>query len=233
MPRPILRSGTGALDRAAATLAAGGVVGLPTDTVYGLAARASDPRAVAALFALKRRPTDVAVPVLVGGWDQVAEVAGTLGPAASLLADRHWPGPLTLVVPRATRFDADLGGPGSARGTVGIRWPDHDLVESLCRRVGPLAVTSANLHGSPPGTTAAAVADAFSASDGLDVVVDGGPCDGVPSTVIECRGWSARCLRRGAVAWTSPAAAREVSDAGREPTGSWIDLGPVPPEGRG
>ena len=190
-----------ALRRAAAALADGDVVAVPTDTVYGLAADPSQPEAVARLFALKGRPDDVPLPVLVAGPEQVVLLAAELEPAAAALADRFWPGPLTLVVPRRPGFTVDLGGPPAARQTVGIRRPDHPVVVALCELLGPLAVTSANLHGAPPATTAAEVAAVFAGSDQPAIVLDGGTCGGAPSTVVECRGPASRCLREGALAW--------------------------------
>ena len=151
----------GSLARAAKELRAGAVVAVPTDTVYGLAADLSQPQAVAQLFTLKERPAEVALPVLVDGLEQVSALAGPLDGAAEDLAERYWPGPLTLVVRRRRTFTTDLGGPSSARRTVGIRWPDHGAVRSLCRELGPLAVTSANRHGAPPAATAREVADRF------------------------------------------------------------------------
>ncbi len=190
-----------AVSIAAAALAQGSVVAVPTDTVYGLAADPSLPEAVSRLFALKDRPTDVPLPVLVGSRDQVDQVAQPLDSAARHLADRFWPGPLTLVVPRRANFTADLGGPLSARQTVGIRLPDHPLMRALCHQVGPLAVTSANPHGAPPATSAHQVVTEFQRADGLVLVIDGGVCDGTPSTVVECRGPASRCLRDGAIPW--------------------------------
>ncbi len=190
-----------ALRRAAAALADGAVVAVPTDTVYGLAADPSQPEAVARLFALKGRPDDVPLPVLVAGPEQVAMLAGELETAAAALAARFWPGPLTLVVPRRPEFIVDLGGPPAAAQTVGVRRPDHPVVVALCELLGPLAVTSANLHGARPATTAAEVVAVFAGSDQPEVVLDGGTCDGTPSTVVECRGPASRCLREGALAW--------------------------------
>ena len=188
-----------AVSAAADALVSGWIVALPTDTVYGLAVDPTQPEAVAALFGLKERPADVALPILVGSRHQVEQVAAQLELAASQLADRFWPGPLTLVVPRRSVFVVDLGGPPSARLTVGVRWPDHPLVAELCARIGPLAVTSANRHGQPPATTAAQVAGVFPHAEDLKVIIDGGTCDGVPSTVLECRGPASRGLREGAI----------------------------------
>jgi tRNA threonylcarbamoyl adenosine modification protein (Sua5/YciO/YrdC/YwlC family) len=197
---------------AAKALRSGAVVAVPTDTVYGLAVDPSQPEAVAQLFALKERPTDVALPILVDGREQVSTVAGPLDSAAEHLAKRYWPGPLTLVVPRRRTFTTDLGGPRSARHTVGVRWPDHPVVRALCRELGPLAVTSANRHGAPPATRAGEVAETFAGRDELGVILDGGSCDGAPSTVVECLGPALRCLREGSIPWV------ELLDApGSEP----------------
>jgi L-threonylcarbamoyladenylate synthase len=190
-----------AVAMAAKALADGSVVAIPTDTVYGLAVDPTQPDALRRLFALKMRPTDVPLPLLVAGWEQVASVAGRLETAARRLADRFWPGPLTLVVPRRAGFVADLGGPPASGQTVGLRWPDQLLVQALCHTLGPLAVTSANLHGAPPATTAQGVAQAFAGAEALAVIVDGGACTGTPSTVVECRGPTSRCLREGAIPW--------------------------------
>lgn len=190
------------LAEAVDVLGRGLVVAVPTDTVYGLAADPGQPAAVARVFEVKERPAGVALPVLVGAWDQVGALAGELGAEARRLADRYWPGPLTLVVPRRTGFDADLGGPPAARGTVGVRWPDHPTMAALCAAAGPLAVTSANPHGLPPATTADEVVGGLGRRAGLlAAVVDGGTCDGTPSTVVECTGPLPRCLREGGVPW--------------------------------
>lgn len=190
-----------AVDRVADLLRAGGVVCVPTDTVYGLAVDPRLPGAVERVFALKERPAAVALPVLVASAGQVEEVAGGLEAAARGLADRWWPGPLTLVVPRHPAFDADLGGGPRGRWTVGVRWPDHPVVRALCLAVGPLAVTSANTHGKPPASTATEAVTAFADGGLLEVVLDGGVCTGLPSTVVECRGPASRCLREGRIPW--------------------------------
>jgi len=202
MNRVVPASAPGAVRAAAAALADGEVVAVPTDTVYGLAVDPTQPEAVHRLFALKGRPSDVPLPVLVASSEQVGVVAGELGPAARSLGERYWPGPLTLVVPRRPGFTVDLGGPASARGTVGVRRPDQPVVVALCELLGPLAVTSANRHGAAPATTAEEVVEAFAGADQPTVVLDGGVCRGVPSTVVECRGPASRCLREGALLWT-------------------------------
>jgi tRNA threonylcarbamoyl adenosine modification protein (Sua5/YciO/YrdC/YwlC family) len=191
------------LAAAAGALRAGAVVGIPTDTVYGLAADPSVPGATAALFALKGRPEHVELPVLVADVAQAEELAGPsgLGPAARLLAERFWPGALTVVVGRRPGVTWELGGTG---GTIGLRCPASEPARSLCTEVGPLATTSANRHGEPPLVTAAELVAAFGPEL---VVVDGGRCAGAPSTVVDVTGWPARCLRPGAVRFAEVEAA--------------------------
>ncbi len=212
MPVTLGAADRGALHRAAEALAGGAVVAVPTDTVYGLAVDPTQPDAVDLLFRLKGRPADVPLAILVAGPEQVDLVAGRMGAAAEELAERFWPGPLTLVVPRRPSFTADLGGPASAQQTVGVRRPDHPVVVALCGMLGPLAVTSANLHGEPPATTAGAVAAAWAGEDQPAVILDGGTCDGVPSSVVECSGGAMVCLREGGLSWSTitgaPAATR-------------------------
>ena len=183
-----------------AALAAGSVVAVPTDTVYGLAADPSHPEAVARLFALKGRPGDVALPVLVGTRSQVALVAGHLDVAARQLAGRFWPGPLDAGGPDDyPDSPADLGGSPSAGQTVGVRLTRPPGRRRCATRLGPLAVTSANIHGSPPATTAAQVVRYFAGPTSRPLVLDGGTCDGAPSTVVECRGPAVTLgLREGA-----------------------------------
>lgn len=187
----------GSLDAALAALDAGRVVAVPTDTVYGLSARIDRPDALAAVFVAKGRPPGLALPVLVGRWRQVHEVAADWPRSASMLAARYWPGALTVVVPVREHLGPQLGGDGA---TVGLRRPDHRWVRSLCRRAGPLAVTSANRHGEPPCSTAEEAVAAFDAS-AVAVVIDGGRCDGVPSTVVDCLAFPPACLREGGIPW--------------------------------
>ncbi|MGH9060043.1 MAG: L-threonylcarbamoyladenylate synthase [Acidimicrobiales bacterium] len=185
-----------ALDAAIHALAAGQLVGIPTDTVYGLGADPFRTGAADRLFAVKGRPRTVELPVLVADLDQALSLATAVPEAALVLAGRWWPGALTLVLPRRPDLAADLG---SDDATIGIRCPDHPVPRALASRAGPLATTSANRHGEPPLTTAGAVAEAFGA--GIAVVLDAGPCAGEPSTVVDCTGAEARCLREGRIPW--------------------------------
>lgn len=183
-----------AVDVAAEALAAGQGVVLPTDTVYGVAALPGVAEATARLFALKNRPEAVPLAVLVADPDQ-AGALGAFTPVARRLADRYWPGPLTLVLRRRPAALAlALGG---SPDTVGLRCPDHDFVRALARRVGPVATTSANRHGEPTPATAAEAAAALAGA--IAIVIDGGPCAGVQSTVVDCTDRDLRVLRPGAI----------------------------------
>lgn len=181
------------LDDAVAALGSGRLVVLPTDTVYGLAAHLSFPHAIEAIFTLKGRPESKPLPVLASGVDQLATVA-EFDDRARGLAERFWPGPLTLILPRAEGFDVDLG--GGATNTVGVRVPKEPRTLELLRLTGPLAVTSANRSGGQEATTV----EEARAELGEEVAayVDGGRCVGIPSTVVFLAG-ERRLLREGPI----------------------------------
>ncbi|HEV2069101.1 MAG TPA: L-threonylcarbamoyladenylate synthase [Acidimicrobiales bacterium] len=179
--------------RAVEALKAGQPIVVPTDTVYGIAA---DPRQTGSLFAIKGRPREVALPVLIGDVDQATALAADgLPPAVHQLMDRWWPGALTVVVPRRGGLGLDLGGPDDA--TIGLRLPGHPVPVALAARFGPLAVTSANRHGEVTPVTALEVIAQL--GDGVAVVLDGGPCGGAASTVVSCVDGELRVLREGAI----------------------------------
>jgi len=192
--------------RAAALLRAGEAIVLPTDTVYGLAALPTVRGATDRLFALKGRGVDVPIAVLCRDVDQALTLAdpGRVGPEVRRIAERLWPGPLTLVLPRRPGPALALGHPAT---TVGVRCPDHDLVRALAAEVGPLATTSANRHGETTPPTAEAVVRGLGDLGGVALVVDGGPCAGAPSTVVDATGASWRLLREGTVRLADVAAA--------------------------
>jgi L-threonylcarbamoyladenylate synthase len=179
---------------AADILRAGGLVAVPTETVYGLAARADDGAAVACIYAAKGRPSFN--PLIVHVADVVqAETLAVFSPLAHALADAFWPGPLTLVLPR--RSDAPVASLVTAGlETIALRCPAHPVMQALVRAVGPLAAPSANASGRISPTRASHVLES------LDVpVIDAGPCAaGVESTIVavEAGGW--RLLRPGALA---------------------------------
>ena len=181
-----------ALSCAVGALRAGMAVVVPTDTVYGLAALARDARGVAAIFALKARPQEVALPVLVANLDQALTLASDRD-RLSLLGGAFWPGALTVVVERAPGIALALGGDPA---TIGLRCPDAEFVRLLAAEVGPLAVTSANRHGDEPCTTVAQVREIFGDEH---LIVDGGTRDAPVSTVVSLVGGRVELLRVGAL----------------------------------
>lgn len=187
-----------------AALRSGDIVGLPTDTVYGLAADPWHSGASDRLFRLKGRPRSIELPVFVSGVDQALELVTGLHMGARKLMEVLWPGPLTVVVPRSTAVDADLG---EEDGTIGLRCPDHAVPLALCREYGPFATTSANRHGRSPATTAAEVLEQL---PGVDLVLDGGKCDASPSTVVDATGEVLKLLRAGRLDWDEIIRAAEV-----------------------
>ena len=188
-----------AIVAAVGALSGGEVVALPTDTVYGLAVDPFRAGATDRLFAAKRRPTSVELPVLVDGLDTAIDLVSAMSPAAHRLVDAYWPGALTVVVDRGTGSSAglDLGGDGA---TIGLRSPAHPVALALCRAVGPLATSSANLHGEPTPSSATELAALF---DGVvALVLDGGPAVGAPSTVVRCSAdGDVTLLREGRIPW--------------------------------
>ncbi len=185
-----------AVEQAAEALAGGWPVGIPTDTVYGLAADPFQPGASDRIFEAKRRPRALNLPVLVDGMDQALAVSTAVPHVALTLMDRFWPGALTLVIPVRPGLGADLG---DDEVTVGVRCPDHPVPLALCAAAGPLATTSANRHGQPTLTTAEEVAREF--ADAVPVVLDAGTCTGDPSTVVDCTGVEPKLLREGRIPW--------------------------------
>lgn len=179
------------LDRVVAALRAGEPVVVATDTVYGLAASAGRPEAVARIFALKNRPVDVHMAVLVADAAQ-ARAYVDLGAAGEALAAEFWPGPLTIVAPRCDQGALATGDVG----TLGVRCPDDSFVREVAAAVGPIAATSANRHGEPTPTTAAEVAACFPE---VVVVVDGGPRAGAASTVVSVVAAEPVVLREGPI----------------------------------
>lgn len=184
------------LEEAAGILRAGGLVVIPTDTVYGVAGNAYLPEAVERIYHVKERPKDKAIPLLLADSEQVQEVASDIPPEACRLMEAFWPGGLTIILPKSPRLP-DVVSAGGA--TVALRTPDHPFVLALIRALGaPLAVTSANVSGHPPATTANEAVDELRGRVAL--IVDGGMCSGgVPSTVLDLTVSPPRVLREGAV----------------------------------
>ena len=173
-----------------------GVVVIPTDTLYGLAADVFSAPALERVFNIKARPPGLALPVLVSGWDQVEAVAQDFPKAARDLAKRFWPGPLTLVLPKALEIpDRVTGG----RDTVAVRMPDHQVPLELARQLGrPITGTSANRSGEQDLITLEAVEAELGAD--VDYIIRSGPApEGSPSTVVELTAGAPRLLRQGVV----------------------------------
>ena len=197
MTELISTSASAAISRAADALRRGGVIGIPTETVYGLAVL-PQVAPLELLLAIKRRATDKGIQLLVDSVDQAAALA-VLTPAAEQLAAAFWPGGLTLVLERRPGVELPLL-LGGGRPTLGIRLPDHSVPRRLAAVLGPLAASSANISGQPAATNAALVV--ASLGDELALVVDDGHVrGGVASTVVDCSDpSSARVLREGAIA---------------------------------
>jgi L-threonylcarbamoyladenylate synthase len=180
---------------AAAALAKGGLAVLPTDTVYGVAADAFTPDAVTALLAAKGRGRQMPPPVLVGSRRAAFALVEDVSSSASDLIDEFWPGGLTLVFRSSRSLVWDLG---ETKGTVAVRMPLHPVALDLLKETGPLAVSSANLSGSPPATTAAEAESQL--GEAVSVYLDGGPCPGdISSTIVDVTGPVPKLLRKGAV----------------------------------
>jgi L-threonylcarbamoyladenylate synthase len=174
----------------------GGLVALPTDTVYGIAVALDVPGGIDRLFAAKRRPPDKAIMLLLADVAQAGEI-GQMAAAATALATACWPGGLTLVVPQRTGVALPTELTGGAR-TIGLRVPDHAAPRALAAGVGPLPTTSANISGLPEARTAAAILEQL--GEAVDLVLDGGEAHGGPaSTVVDCTAEQAHILRVGAI----------------------------------
>jgi tRNA threonylcarbamoyl adenosine modification protein (Sua5/YciO/YrdC/YwlC family) len=182
-------------DDAVRLLRDGATVAVPTDTVYGVAASLAYPEAVAALFLLKGRPSGVPLPVLVHALSPMQEIDVEWNERAQRLSEEFWPGPLTIVVPASHELALLLGG---TLDTIGVRVPDDELLLSVLRECGPLAVSSANTHGAEPCHSAEEVLGAL-AGEYLAAVLDGGERRGEVSTVVEVDDTSWRVLREGAI----------------------------------
>jgi L-threonylcarbamoyladenylate synthase len=216
----LLPADVAGLAAAAAILRAGGLVGFPTETVYGLGAHALDARAVKGIFLAKGRPADDPVIVHLADASLVRRVAEPNADATAL-GDAFWPGPLTLVLPKHSGVPPEVS---AGLETVGVRVPSHPVALALLRESGlPLAAPSANLFGRPSPTTARHVLDDL---DGrIDAVVDGGRTSvGVESTIVDLTAWPPRLLRPGGLPAEAieavlgrPLAAPEPTRVGAQP----------------
>lgn len=190
------RPDPGAIEAAADAIRRGELVVFPTETVYGLAADALNENAVRRVFEAKGRGERHPLPVQVAGSANLSQVAAEVPVGAAALAERFWPGPLTIVLPKGSEVSDAVSG-GAA--TIGVRVPDHPVALALLRKLGlPIVATSANLTGQPPPTTADGAVRQLGES--VSVVLDAGECRiGVASTVVDLSVSPPRILRAGAV----------------------------------
>lgn len=207
----ILPDGDAARAEAVNLLRGGGIVAVPTDTVYGIAADMALPDAIERLFAAKRRPPEKAVAVLLADVSQ-AEALGVMSPAARVLGERFWPGGLTLVLPVRSGVHLPRVLAGGAQ-TIGVRVPDHPAPRALAAILGPLPTTSANVSGEPDARDAQEIAGRL--GEALALVIDGGPIrGGLASTVVDCTGERPVVRRLGAI--PEAEIARALAEAGLE-----------------
>lgn len=183
-------------EAAAEILKNGGIVAIPTETVYGLAGNAFDPNALAKIFEAKKRPHFDPLIVHISAFEELRNVASEIPEKAQALADAYWPGPMTLVFPKTERIP-DLATSGLP--TVAVRFPDHPVAQEIIRLSGvPLAAPSANLFQHVSPTTAEHVAEQL--GNVIDGIVDGGPCQvGVESTIIAFPSGEPVILRPGGI----------------------------------
>ena len=190
----ITANSSDAIQQALKVLQAGGLVAFPTDTVYGVGALAFDGKAVESIYKAKDRPIEKAIPILIGDAEDITKISSGVPLMAKKLAERFWPGPLTIVVPKHLSLPDSV----SATNTVGVRVPDHIVARSVLRAAGPMAVTSANLSGQPSPSTAQEV---FAQLNGrIALILDGGKTPGgVPSTLVDCTGSQPIVVRQGPI----------------------------------
>jgi L-threonylcarbamoyladenylate synthase len=187
-----------AVQEAAARILRGGVVAMPTDTLYGLAVDPFNRDAVARLYEVKGRPADRALPLIAFDAAQVAAAIGVLPPIGSVLASAFWPGPLTLLLAAPSTLVSAVT---ADTGRVGVRVPADAVARAVCRAVGkPITATSANISGEPATADPDDVERTLGAR--IDLLLDGGATrGGPPSTIVDVSEASPRLVRAGAIAW--------------------------------
>lgn len=182
------------ISRALEILQGSGIVAFPTDTVYGLGALAFDNDAIESIYAAKNRPLEKAIPVLIGDLSDLDKVGFDIPDMALRFAARFMPGPLTCIIPKKPTLPRAV----SATSTVAVRIPNHPDALALLRAAGPMAVTSANISGSPNPLTARDVYDQLNGR--IPLILDGGKTPGgIPSTLVDCTGDQPIILREGPI----------------------------------
>lgn len=211
----VLRPDEGSLALAADILRRGGLVAFPTETVYGLGARAFDAAAARRVYKAKGRPSDNPLIVHVAGEEMLGEVVRRVTPLARKLIDAFWPGPLTLILEKSARVPGAVTAGGR---TVAVRCPGHPAARALIRALGePIAAPSANLSGRPSPTTAAHVLRDLRGR--VPLILDGGPCrKGLESAIVDARGSRPVVLRHGTL--TGESIARAAGAPLRAPGGA-------------
>lgn len=186
---------SGAIAEAAASIKSGLLVAFPTDTLYGVGALFSDPAAINQIFLAKGRPAEKGIPVLVADAEDVWQVVESVTDEAAYLIERHWPGPLTLILPRREGLPANL----TPNDTVAVRMPDNAIAREFIRAAGgALATTSANLSGQPAALSAEEALAALGSH--VAIILDGGTVDhGIGSTIVDCTSQPIRIVREGPI----------------------------------
>ena len=184
----------GAIQKAKEIIKLGGTIAFPTDTVYGLAVDVFNNNAIREIYAIKERSMLKALPVLIASMSQLETLVSRMDEKAETLAEAYWPGPLTLILPKAPRLPELL----SPYPTIGVRMPDYPFTLDLLQETGPLATTSANISGESNPVTAQDVLEQLGGR--IDLLLDGGETPGAtPSTVVETMGPKIRILREGPI----------------------------------
>jgi L-threonylcarbamoyladenylate synthase len=186
----------GIINAAIAVLEKGGIIAYPTETFYGLGAKYDIAPALKRVYEIKKRPREKAMPVIIGGKEQLRLLADSISPSANALMNRFWPGPLTLLLHARN----DLNEYISYENKVAARIPGESFALSLAEAAGfPITATSANTSGMPPADSASMVFDYF--NDDIDLLIDGGKTKGgLPSTIVDASGEEIKILRKGAIA---------------------------------
>jgi L-threonylcarbamoyladenylate synthase len=182
------------LQRALTILRDGGIVAFPTDTVYGVGALAFNHHAIESIYTAKSRPIEKAIPILIGGINDLDKIGRDIPNMALKFAARFWPGPLTCIIPKQPTLPTVI----SATYTVAVRIPNHPDALNLLRAAGPMAVTSANISGGQNPTTAQEVYDQLNGR--IPLILDGGTTPGgIPSTLVDCTEESPKIIREGPI----------------------------------
>ena len=185
-----------AIHRASALIKSGGLIAFPTDTVYGIGVSAFEADAIERLYRVKGRSIQKAIPILLADTEIAEQITPPLSLIVKKLAEKFWPGPLTLVLPMLSSLPENL----SPTPTIGLRVPDHNFTRELLRQTGPLAATSANLSGEPSALSAYEVQAQLGGK--VDLILDGGESPGgMASTVLNCTEDNPAMLREGPLTW--------------------------------